>query len=473
MSVSEYLAALSRLVSLLSMPAAIHEDRRALVLQLAELAADEALVVHLPREGAPTVGGGSQLAHADLSVDAWALVEVLRLHHVRRLVVRRGAATRELAQFAGLLVREGAATEAAAPVPGGGADAPLQRGLNALAIWSVQLDFHGPEGGLLVGVPDAVRDAVEAACAARTPAGIAAAYEAVGRALGEARAAAASESEAAAQVARVLTHLVGEERRHARRLGADEVAAHRQGLDRVLAPELGAVVDAVVEGTVPEAWQAVRLAADRAVPLLVNRLGDAESIDERRRCFNALLDAGGGTDALLEGLRDPRWYVVRNVALVLGELREPGAVRLLARALQEPDERVREAAAQALARIDGPAATHALVAALRDAHTPVRRIAARAARVARQHRVAVNVPLVATRLRAERDLDVAQDLVEALCEQHTGEALAALAALVAAPNESALGQPLASAAAAALRQLPAVRVSAHPRGPSRADPALA
>ena len=465
MSAADYLAGLSRLVTLFSTPAATDEERLELVLGLAARARDEALVVHVAREGEPEADG------VEHSVDAWVLLEVLRLHRVRRLVIRRGAAARELAQFAGLLVRtrepEVPADPPPAGAPGDAAGAPatvsvaatpaLLRGLDALGIWSIQLDFHGPPGGLLASLAPALREAVDAVAAARTPASIVGGYESVARALA-ASPPTSTPAESAAQVTRALAELVAIQHTNARRQGPDEAAAHREALDRLLEPELETVVRTVVEGTVPEAWRVVRFAAERAVPLLLNRLGDAETIDERRRCFNALLDAGGGVDALLEGLRDPRWYVVRNVALVLGELREPGAVRPLARVLLAADERVREAAAQALARIDTPPATHALLGALRDESVGVRRIAAHALRRAPEHRVPIGVAQITSRLRIEGDLTVALELVEALLGLGTTDAYGALALLSAERDGSPIAAAVGAAALRTLRRVPLARL---------------
>jgi HEAT repeat protein len=289
------------------------------------------------------------------------------------------------------------------------------------------------------------------------------------RAALEAATAAADPAAAAGCVARALAWLLEAARTRGREWDAALRGAQRAAVEALLEPRLATVVHAVVDGTAPEAWRVVQLAAGRAVPLLINRLGDAATIEERRRCVNALLDAGDGGDALLEGLRDPRWYVVRNVALILGELREPAAVRALARCLQHEDERVREAAAQALTRIDTPAATHALLSGLRAPDASVRRLAARAASRAAEHRVPLAPEVLAARVRIEPDRDVALELVDAVQGIGTPEAWGVLAGLAVHQESAHHDGAVRGAALRALRRVPPTRLMAALRAHAQGD----
>src|SRR5256884_5010460 len=79
-----------------------------------------------------------------------------------------------------------------------------------------------------------------------------------------------------------------------------------------------------------------------------------------------------GTDQLVHALEHREWFVVRNVAELIGELGIESAVPALARRLEHEDERVRKAVALALAKIGTRAAVEPLRRALHDPSPDVR-----------------------------------------------------------------------------------------------------
>ena len=95
-------------------------------------------------------------------------------------------------------------------------------------------------------------------------------------------------------------------------------------------------------------------AEDAGAESLVEALIEAPSIAYRRVYYDALLGLGSGTRTLIHMLADPRWYVVRNAAELLGEMREVRAGAALTRLLEHRDDRVRAAAAGALAKLGAP-----------------------------------------------------------------------------------------------------------------------
>ena len=439
---SPLFAALAQLVATFRAPT-VEDDRVAALGGLAALAGVDALDLRIPRRPGswhpppdPTSADPRPSATA-------ALEQVLQQHRVERLVIRRGASARELAQFAGLLARTDRDAE------GGLAAASLVGGLDALGIWSIHVDT-GPvdASGDDVLAPE-LRAAVDAVVDAVEPASITAAYAAVAAGVAAVGARLAPHA-AAAHIVQTLTALVRLDRAPA----TVHATVHATGFASLLDAQLEPVLDAVVAGAGPDAWDVVRRAPDRAVPLLLQRLSTAESMEQRRRCFHAILETGAGVDAFFEALGDARWYVVRNVALLLGELRDPAAVRPLARALQRSsDTRVRDAAAQALDRIDTAAAVHALLGALRDASPTVRRIAARALPRTAGHRVPLSVAFVTDRLRGETDAEVAEALVSVLPELAWVDASAALVMLACEPDGAPIARTIATAAWRALRAL--------------------
>src|SRR5205085_5216441 len=142
-----------------------------------------------------------------------------------------------------------------------------------------------------------------------------------------------------------------------------------------------ALADAVVspDETTRKSGLAVLHEAGPAGPQgLVALLASATTIRQRRRCFDALIAVGGAVPALVGALLDPQWYVVRNAAQLLGELRAEEACTALERTLNHADARVRTCAAGALEQIGTPVALAALQLAAGDDSPEVRRIAARA-----------------------------------------------------------------------------------------------
>ncbi len=456
---SEYLSAVDRLIWTFGAAAATDADRMDAIGAIADLARRDALDLRVARAGelpaaqveSPTGPRGEM--EVEVAAPDTDVVARLQRAGVSRLVIRRGAEARELAQFVGLLVRD-AATAGAGTVAGA-----LAAGLDALRIWAVHVEFHGEVqvGGPGAASEDALAPALEAAlgalAAAQDAAAVARGYEDVAGAVAVAGATAGAAP--GVQSARALARLVDAQQRGERGWPADVVAAHRAGFAALVASELAAVVDVLLAEGVPEAGRVVRRAADGAVPLLLERLGTAESMAERRRCYNAILDTGGGTDALLAALDDPRWFVVRNVAALLGEMREPGAVRPLARALHGADARVSEAAALALDAIGTPSAVHALAGAIRHERVAVRAVAARALRRAPGCGVPVAPEALGDRLRCESSVEVAHALVDALLAFDTPRALGALAAVACEPGVGPLAAEVGAAAWQALLARPA------------------
>lgn len=108
----------------------------------------------------------------------------------------------------------------------------------------------------------------------------------------------------------------------------------------------------------------VRVGA-RALTALLDVLSIVEDWQARRALSQVITLFGEGAVPELEmRLRDGRWYVVRNMASLLGELRNQGPVPALAELLAHEDRRVRRAALQALAKIGGPMATAQVVRCL-------------------------------------------------------------------------------------------------------------
>jgi len=192
-----------------------------------------------------------------------------------------------------------------------------------------------------------------------------------------------------------------------------------------------------------------RAGAD-GVEVLLDILVAAPTVVERRGAFDALTRMKQGTDQLVHMLSHPQWFVVRNIAELVGELGLEDAVPALAKQVSHEDERVRKAVALALAKIATPTCAEPLRRALRD-KSPVVRMQV-ALGIGGRKSGALAMPLVVA-LDEEKDPEVERELILALGRIASPDAVQALIKF-AQPSGRLFGRkptPLRVAAVEALR----------------------
>src|SRR5574341_1573576 len=165
-----------------------------------------------------------------------------------------------------------------------------------------------------------------------------------------------------------------------------------------------------------------RAGAD-GVEVLIDLLISAQSVQERRGVFNALTQVKQGADQLIHMLGHPQWFVVRNVAELIGELGLEAAVPTLGKQLGHEDERVRKAIALALAKIGTPSTVEPLRRALRDPSSGVRMQVALG--IGGRKANAIAMPLVVA-IEGEQDGEVTRELMLALGRIASPDAVQAL-----------------------------------------------
>jgi hypothetical protein len=112
--------------------------------------------------------------------------------------------------------------------------------------------------------------------------------------------------------------------------------------------------------------EALAAAPEEAVLLLLDLLADEERMPVRRQIVTLLsILAHGQLSVLGAHVADPRWYVARNVATAMAQMRDPATVRYLKSALQHQDVRVRKEALAALSAVGTPEAINVLTEAQR------------------------------------------------------------------------------------------------------------
>jgi HEAT repeat protein len=186
-----------------------------------------------------------------------------------------------------------------------------------------------------------------------------------------------------------------------------------------------------------------------AVEVLLGLLTTSESIRERKQYMTVLRTIPEGFSQVVHMLNDGRWFVVRNVAELMGEHRIAEAVPDLARCLGHADARVRRAAAIALAKIGTPATVEPLRRVLKEGDSEMRALVASS--VGGPDSRALAMPLVGL-AEQEEDLEVLKEYYLALGRIGTANAVQALV-LAAQPGRKLLKRKPTAPRAAAVEGL--------------------
>jgi HEAT repeat protein len=148
------------------------------------------------------------------------------------------------------------------------------------------------------------------------------------------------------------------------------------------------------------------------VTALVRELTAATDLSARRAYRDALvaLDAVG-VPLLEDMVGDQRWFVVRNIVGILGEIRSADALVHFARTILHPDARVRRETILALSKHGDEQAVPLLVKALADREASLRAAAALGLGLTKS--AAATLPLL-QRLGDETDVEACVEMIRAL-----------------------------------------------------------
>jgi hypothetical protein len=109
---------------------------------------------------------------------------------------------------------------------------------------------------------------------------------------------------------------------------------------------------------------------------VIQQLCVAEDLFARKLLATALIRMGEpAVPPICAMLQDDRWYVVRNMVAILGEIGSPSCLGAIRRPLAHLDERVRKETIRALARIKGPDAEALIIDLFHDKSMDIRRLA--------------------------------------------------------------------------------------------------
>ena len=363
------------------------------------------------------------------------LVETMQLHEISRIMILEGAVPKELLQLAVLLSR-----------PRINHDEPptVFEEARELALWSVRL------------IP-VLRADTASPYAQHAREHNEKSLEEISRIADELaeKVAASTTAENAAEALASLA-LLKEGEKFAP--DADKKAPWTNAFERAaIPPTLALLAKLLPEPSVDVASLRVvlRRAGDDAAAALIGLLPTVDNLTRRRMYFDAIVELGKGVALLIEALSARQWYIVRNAALLLGEMRAAAAEAPLGKLLTHHDERVRVAVTVALSQLDTPTSRQLVQSAIQDVSAEVRRRSARTFASAGSGAVSASELLSA--INVENDSEVQVEILYALGRVASVDAVQKLIRLC---SQSGAGDKPASYRIAAIEALTAARRSA-------------
>ena len=116
-----------------------------------------------------------------------------------------------------------------------------------------------------------------------------------------------------------------------------------------------------------------------SIPFFTQILGETQIMKNRRLLIDALTIIGRqDIKTLARGLTDSKWYVVRNTAIVLGNIATLETVPYLTKAMTYKDHRARKEVVHAIGNTGAPEVLESIQSALGDENVYVRNAAAKA-----------------------------------------------------------------------------------------------
>lgn len=372
---------------------------------------------------------------ADLRAEPplYAFARRIVSHEVGTLSIRQGAAPGELLTLGRLLAEAPQVTPAAETAAGNGDKTARRTPTDVLRSWSVLVTPSSSPLFTQSAVSPTVGSAIARLRGARTD-------DATRQAVSELLdlASDAEGREDAVVVESIAIALA----QHARTLGSAEGRLATEGGLRRLLRE-GIVKLLAIR--VPESSDREMLISilartgEMGGKVLVERLMSADDRPARRSYFDAIITQDSGVSQLREALNDPRWFVVRNAAALLGEMGMTDSDASLMPLLAHLDSRIRIAAARALSRLQTARGLLAVQQRLNDSNAEVRRLAAAAfglssavVGAAKPH----SAPLGAA-LASEPEEDVALEMLASLGKLASADAVQRLIRLAIGGSEGA------------------------------------
>ncbi len=156
----------------------------------------------------------------------------------------------------------------------------------------------------------------------------------------------------------------------------------------------------------------------RAIPNLLKLLGELQSMSSRKVIINILITMGSKYMAeIARGLKDGRWYVVRNVIYILHQIGKKEATLYLKPLIKHPDIRVRKECINALGALGAQDVLRALQDSLKEDDESVRLAAIRSiARIGGPLAKKILLEEINSKDFLNKDINEKKELLEAICQ---------------------------------------------------------
>lgn len=170
------------------------------------------------------------------------------------------------------------------------------------------------------------------------------------------------------------------------------------------------------------------------VDQLLDRLAEEPIMSRRRLYMDCLQQLGPQAfDAIAERLHDPRWYVVRNLVILLREINDPGALQPLGRLVGYANPKVQYEVMRTYLHFNDPRADRYLLRELEQRDVGILVATIRLAAGSRNPDVARRLAeLLGSRGSSEPELTLKETIIRTLAEMGRPEALPGLAAFIEA-----------------------------------------
>ncbi len=204
--------------------------------------------------------------------------------------------------------------------------------------------------------------------------------------------------------------------------------------DRLSADELQLLVEQLLDSKIGynEGHALLDSAGAPGARAVFVQLVAATDISERRFLYDLAASLKGISEVAKSHAQDPRWYVVRNAAGLMGESGNPDMVVELSKVLRHDDQRVRIAAVVALGQLGGAIALARLESVLFDPSIEVRNRALSIVFASPENAPPPSRVLMA--LEEENALEYRLEMVAALANVQTARARARLEAFARKAN---------------------------------------
>jgi hypothetical protein len=156
--------------------------------------------------------------------------------------------------------------------------------------------------------------------------------------------------------------------------GIDKEPVVNEGLARMTSPELlrSFVEHQAIDSLDDQSARLLRRLAPRVFDQMIERLAEANDAQERRLLTELLAASLSDVRKLEPYLHDSRWFVVRNLAMVLGKSGKSAAMQPLKQIRDHPESRVRIEVLRSMVRLSKGDTAELLIEAFSDGHERVR-----------------------------------------------------------------------------------------------------